>query len=226
MHHDECFTRNAPLHPIELPKKMAGLQPWPTAINILIRFFCRNSSGQSLAGRMYRIIFSGFLAWHVFAAGLVGISPQESKIRELTPFVTPYLHLLKIYNPWTFYSPNPALGRFVTLEIEDSEGRVREQPLSHQKSRWQPAYFRYTGYYYYLFDDLPRTYALALDASTALYHCRSLNADNSLWFLNHQQRPFGVEDFNQGFEPLDDEFVLTSKVGPYPCRLLLDLAPG
>ena len=167
-------------------------------------------------------LLSVFIIWHAIGITLVGPFAKSYLRDGLMGIYQYYLPVFHLDRSWPFYAPNPFLGSILSYETVSSSGETRIYPLSQSREKFDHSYFRYTNFYAYLFDDPKYTKKRGYDKSVARYLC-SQHTDSDVTEINfilHSQKMFTYEDYRDGKQPLDEEFLETKTFGPYSCSLV------
>jgi len=165
-------------------------------------------------------IFSLFLVWHVIGIAVVGPSGKSYLRDNLLAIYGGYLSFFHLDQSWPFYAPNPFRGSLLSYETIDSNGNSATFPLTQARGKYEHAYFRYTNFYAYLFNDPAYTKERGYDLSVARFLCDRHRGESvkSINFILFTQKPFTYQDYQSGKAPLDKEFLTQKSIGPYPCH--------
>lgn len=130
-----------------------------------------------------------------------------------------YLSVLRLNRAWPFYAPNPQLGIIMRYETVDAHGKSQVHPLTEAYGRYQHAYARYSNVFVYLFEYPDYTRERGFDKSVARYICEQHKQEDvrEINFIVLNQKIFTHEDYQNGKDPLDPEFVERKVFGPYSC---------
>jgi len=179
----------------------------------------RRPSTSSLKRAGYALL-SLFIIWHVLAITIVGPFSQSYLHDHLMNVFGPYLRFLQLDREWPFYAPNPPLGRIMQYQIIDPNGDRQTYPLTQARDKFDHAYFRYTNFYYYLFNNPKYSKSKGYVKSVARYLCRQHKNEHvsAISFIVLDQKRFTYQDFQNGKRPLDPEFLRERHFGPYACE--------
>ncbi|MCI0507731.1 MAG: hypothetical protein L0Z73_16695 [Gammaproteobacteria bacterium] len=166
------------------------------------------------------IILSVFIVWHAIGIAVVGPFGKSYLRDSLMRLYHNYLAVFHLDRSWPFYAPNPFLGSILNYETVSASGETKIYPLTHAREKFDHAYFRYTNFYAYLFNDPDYSKRRGYDKSVAHYLCKQHAGRNitAINFILFSQRPFSYEDYQKGKRPLDEEFLERKAFGPYHCE--------
>lgn len=170
--------------------------------------------------RLGYALFSLFILWHVAAITIVGPFSKSYLRDGLMQVFGGYLSFFKLDRSWPFYAPNPAYGRIMRYETIDGDGKRALYPLTQARDKFDHAYFRYTNFYFYLFNNPQYSKARGYDVSVARYLCGQHANDKTVAinFIVLNQKRLTYLDYQQGKRPQDPDFLTQKEFGPYPCQ--------
>lgn len=165
------------------------------------------------------ILFSFFILWHAIGIAVVGPFSRSYLRDKLQVLYYDYLTTLHLNRSWPFYAPTPFRGSILSYETVTATGEKKAYPLTQARDKFDHAYFRYTNFYAYLFQDPKYTKQRGYDDSVARFLCQQHQEQNvaSITFILHKQKFFSYIDYRNGRRPLDEQFLEKEVFGPYPC---------
>jgi len=163
--------------------------------------------------------FSAFIAWHVVAITIVGPFSKSYLRDGLMQIFGGYLDLTELNRGWPFYAPDPSFGRIMRYQTIAADGKTTLYPLTQAREKFDHAYFRYTNFYFYLFDNPRYSKTKHYDKSVARFLCRRHQNEgiSAINFIVIDQSRFTYLDYQKGARPLDQTFLNEKQFGPYPC---------
>src|SRR5579871_2960598 len=150
--------------------------------------------------RLVYLVMSAFVAWHALAL-VIAPAPSSELVDALRSILQPYLTLLRMDNPWSFFAQIPASElRYI---VEDAAG-ARTEFAPTQTSWFHPENLWLKDWDYSIIDK-PELYA---DRAGELL-CRKHTSLHplSITFVEREQGDFTAEDWLDGKRPLDPEFM-------------------
>lgn len=160
---------------------------------------------------------SVFLLWHSLAL-IIGPAPQSYIRDNLYSIYEPYLSLFRLNNAWAFYAPEPDLGGVLNYKVITKDGNAHDFDIyADQLDKWSTSYFRYNAFFNNI--ELESDEYLSYRQSYTQYLCRKHRAlsPQSIVLIRVAQTPLSYEDYINGAQPLDPNFVQTYPSEPTRC---------
>lgn len=163
--------------------------------------------------RLTYSLMSMMVAWHTTAM-LIAPAPKNYATAAVRRVFAPYLEVLRLDNPWDFYAPVVGYGHVFRYVIEDKDGRQYTYTPLDDVSWFHPAYWWFAAWYEAIWQD-PQTFAGAFIATVCRKH--ELLRPSAVRLIGIQQKNFTPNDYFNGHQPLDDDFVAENDIGGAQC---------
>jgi hypothetical protein len=154
--------------------------------------------------RLTYLVMSAFVAWHTLAMVVAPASGDSVAAQSLRQILDPYLAAFRLDNPWDFYAPIVGAGQELRYVVEGADGgHFSFVPTSGLKS-WHPHYWWYRAWYNAIIET-PEVYGDYF----AILQCRKYTSLHpiSIDLVKVEQKHFSREDFLNGKNPMDSEFL-------------------
>jgi hypothetical protein len=163
--------------------------------------------------RLIYCLMSMLVTWHT-AAMIIAPAPKSYATDALRGVFGPYLEFFGLDNRWDFYAPVVGYGRIFRVVVEDREGIHHEFTPIDDVSWYLPSYWWFSAWY----EAIWRTPQAFKDAyvATVCEKYRSLHPV-SVRLIGIQQNDFTPEDYFNGHQPLDADFVTQTELGEARC---------
>ena len=157
------------------------------------------------------LLMSIFVAWHATALVIAPVPNPSDLVDTPRAILQPYLTLLRMDNPWSFFSQIPASELRYT--VEDAAG-ARTEFAPTQTSWFHPENLWLRDWNYSIIDK-PELYADHAGEILCRKHV-SLHPV-SITFVEREQGDFTPEDWLNGKRPLDPEFMRDKPLRTVQC---------
>jgi hypothetical protein len=163
--------------------------------------------------RLSYSLMSILLAWHTTAM-LIAPAPKSYLTEAARVVFSPYLEMFGLDNPWDFYAPVVGHGRVFRFTIEDKDGKTHTYTPINDVNWLLPSYWWLTAWYEAIWRT-PEIFGSSFIATV----CEKYEALRpvSVRLIGIQQKAFTPDDYLNGHQPLDDDFVTESDLGGAQC---------
>ncbi len=164
--------------------------------------------------RLAYTAMSAFVAWHSLAMVVAPMPEGSATSHGLRVLLQPYLSLLRLDNPWDFYSPNVSNLFQFRYVIEDQSGE-KFTFIPEAKISWlHPGYFWIRNWHTEIMEH-PDDYA---DIAAAHYCKKQASLHPvAITLLKVEEKDFKPADFLAGKQRWDPEFLTIDTIKQVKC---------
>jgi hypothetical protein len=163
--------------------------------------------------RLIYLLMSAFVAWHATALVIAPVPASSELVDATRGIFQPYLTLLRMDNPWSFFAPTIA-GADVRYIVEDASGAHAEFGSAEKASWFHPEHLWLKDWNYSIIDN-PERYAD--HAGEILCRKHASTHPVSITFVQRVHSGFNPEDWLNGKRPQDPEFTREKTVQTVQC---------
>jgi hypothetical protein len=163
--------------------------------------------------RLIYLVMSAFVAWHALALVIAPVPSSSELVDATRAILQPYLTLLRMDNPWSFFAPTIA-GAELRYTVEDAAGTSTEFGSAEKTSWFHPEHLWLKDWNYSIIDN-PELYAE--HAGELLCRQHASMHPVSITFVQREHSGFRPEDWLNGKRPLDPEFTRETTVQTVQC---------